>query len=71
MQDDTPDAETRYRARFYFDPNTITMTAGDEFTLFTGRSATAKLADLSMVSFMVCSAVRLPSNRRPRLSLAG
>jgi PKD repeat protein len=40
VRDDTPDAETRYRARFYFDPNTITMTSGDTHYLFVGRSGT-------------------------------
>jgi hypothetical protein len=28
VRDDTPYSETRYRARFYFDPNTLTMAGG-------------------------------------------
>ena len=29
VTDDRPTAEPRYRARFYFDPNSITMASGD------------------------------------------
>jgi uncharacterized protein YjiK len=36
VRDDTPTAETRYRARFYFHPNSITMATGDNITLFQG-----------------------------------
>jgi hypothetical protein len=35
--DDTPNAETRYRARFYFDPNSILMTDGNAHYIFAGR----------------------------------
>jgi serine protease len=34
--DDSPTAETRYRARFYFDPNSIPMAIGDAHLLFQG-----------------------------------
>ncbi len=34
--DDTPDAEGHYRAFFYFNPNSIGMANGDNFTLFAG-----------------------------------
>ena len=36
VRDDTPNAEPRYRARFYFHPNSITMATGDNITLFQG-----------------------------------
>src|SRR5688572_6225763 len=36
VTDDSPNAETRYRARFYFDPNTIAMTNGDTHYIFYG-----------------------------------
>ena len=36
--DDTPNAEPRYRARFYFDPNSITMASGDAHYIFKGFS---------------------------------
>jgi uncharacterized protein YjiK len=36
VRDDTPTAEPRYRARFYFHPNSITMATGDNITLFQG-----------------------------------
>jgi len=38
VTDDTPGAESRYRARFYFDPNSIVMADRDAFYLFTGYS---------------------------------
>jgi hypothetical protein len=38
VADDTPNAEPRYRARFYFDPNSIVMAKNDAHTLFYGYS---------------------------------
>ena len=38
VEDTSPDAEPRYRARFYFDPNGVTMANGDTHTLFYGLS---------------------------------
>lgn len=38
VQDDTPNAETRYRARFSFDPNSIPMAAANAHYLFYGYS---------------------------------
>ena len=38
VTDETPNAEARYRARFYFDPNSIVMADRDAFYLFTGYS---------------------------------
>ena len=43
VNDDTPNAEQRYRARFYFDPNSITMTDGNFHSIFTGYDATGML----------------------------
>jgi hypothetical protein len=40
VTDDTPNAEARYRVRFYFDPNTITMTSGDTHFIFKGFTST-------------------------------
>ncbi len=37
--DDRPTAEPRYRVRFYFDPNTITMAKNDAHLIFLGRNA--------------------------------
>jgi YD repeat-containing protein len=37
VRDDSPNNETRYRARFYFDPNTLTMADGNTHDLFVGR----------------------------------
>lgn len=42
VTDDTPAAEPRYRARFYFDPNSISMVAGDNHFVFTGYFGTSK-----------------------------
>jgi RHS repeat-associated protein len=39
-QDDTPNNETQYRARFYFNPNSVTMATNDVLDIFTGRNAT-------------------------------
>ncbi|HZM21148.1 MAG TPA: DUF4832 domain-containing protein [Anaerolineales bacterium] len=36
VADDRPSAEPRYRARFYFDPNSITMATGEAFNIFNG-----------------------------------
>jgi RHS repeat-associated protein len=41
VTDDSPNAETRYRARFYFDPNSITMASGDTHFLFKGYQGTS------------------------------
>ncbi|HEX6033256.1 MAG TPA: hypothetical protein VFY83_02435, partial [Anaerolineales bacterium] len=42
VTDDTPAAEARYRARFYFDPNSIPMASGDNHFIFYGISGTSK-----------------------------
>jgi PKD repeat protein len=39
LVDDSPDNEPRYRARFYFDPNSIAMGNNDTFAIFDGYSA--------------------------------
>ena len=36
VRDDSPNAEPRYRARFYFNPNSMTMATGDNVTLLQG-----------------------------------
>jgi uncharacterized protein YjiK len=41
VTDDTPNAEPRYRARFYFDPNSISMASGDNHYLFFGYAGTS------------------------------
>ena len=41
VTDDTPAAEPRYRARFYFDPNSITMSSGNAHYIFYGYSGTS------------------------------
>jgi hypothetical protein len=38
VTDDTPGAEARYRMRFYFDPNSISMTSGNAHYIFYGYS---------------------------------
>ncbi len=39
--DDTPNAEPRYRARFYFNPNTITMASGDAHIIYSSLMGTS------------------------------
>jgi 3-phytase len=41
VTDDRPTAEPRYRARFYFDPNSIAMVSGDNHYLLYGYSGTS------------------------------
>ena len=41
--DDTPNAEPRYLARFYFDPNSIGMGSGDSHFIFRGYSGTSTI----------------------------
>ncbi len=43
VTDDTPNAESRYRARFYFDPNSITMGNNDAHYLFYGYTGTTTI----------------------------
>jgi len=41
VNDDTPNAESHYRARFYFDPNSLSMTDGSAQYIFSGYDASA------------------------------
>jgi hypothetical protein len=41
VTDDSPQAEPRYRARFYFDPNSITMANGNAHYIFYGYTGTS------------------------------
>lgn len=43
VTDDRPNAEPRYRARFYFDPNSIVMANGNAHYLFYGYQATSQV----------------------------
>jgi uncharacterized protein YjiK len=43
VSDDTPNAEPRYRARFYFDPNSITMSSNDNHFIFCGYTGASTL----------------------------
>ena len=43
VENDQPQHEYDYDARFYFDPNSITATTGDSFTLFQGRDANSNI----------------------------
>ena len=49
VTDDRPNAEPRYRARFYFDPNSISMVSGNAHHFFYGFSSTS--TSLLMVEF--------------------
>lgn len=44
LVDETPLNEPRYRARFYFDPNSITMASGDSHRIMVARASSAELA---------------------------
>ncbi|HSL30382.1 MAG TPA: NosD domain-containing protein [Anaerolineales bacterium] len=43
VTDDRPGTETQYRARFYFDPNSIRMSNGNTHAVFYGYSGTSTL----------------------------
>ena len=49
VADDTPNSEARYRARFYFDPNSITMSNGNAHYLFYGYTGTS--TDILRIEF--------------------
>jgi hypothetical protein len=61
-QDNTPAAEARYRARFYFDPNSIGMAAGDNHYILYAQSNTAGIIMLQFYyngsSYQLRGAVR-------------
>ena len=41
VTDDSPNSEPRYRARFYFDPNSISMAGGDNHRIFVAYTGTS------------------------------
>lgn len=52
VRDDTPNAEVRYRARFYFDPNSIPMVNGNTHRIMTARSGDVNAgADVVRIEF--------------------
>ena len=46
--DESPALETRYRTRFYFDPNSIPMAVGDAHLIFLGASSGGTLQHLQL-----------------------
>jgi serine protease len=46
--DESPALETRYRARFYFDPNSIPMAVGDAHLIFLGSSGGGTVQHLQL-----------------------
>jgi RHS repeat-associated protein len=63
VRDDTPSAEPRYRARFYFHPNSISMTSGNAHYIFVGRN-TASLEVLRVEFRYYNSAYQIRTNIR-------
>jgi sugar lactone lactonase YvrE len=51
VTDDRPAAEPRYRARFYFDPNSISMVSGDLHNIFLGYSGTSSTTGVLKIVF--------------------
>jgi hypothetical protein len=67
VTDDRPSAETRYRARFYFDPNLITMVNNDAHYIFYGYSGTSTVVlrtefRLNKSRYQLRTAIRNDSN---------
>jgi len=56
LTDDTPNAEAHYRARFYFDPNSVAMASGDYQYLLTGY-ANATYTVCLRLQFKIASGV--------------
>lgn len=48
VRDDRPTAEQRYRARFYFDPNTVSMASSDVHTIFVGRTNSSAVFNVQL-----------------------
>jgi hypothetical protein len=46
--DERPALEARYRSRFYFDPNSITMAIGDTHLIFLGASSGGSIQQLQV-----------------------
>ena len=59
LTDDIPAAEPRYRARFYFHPNSIVMTSGDTHFIFSGIMGTSTAVLISKFTMSLCVAVRM------------
>jgi len=55
VTDDRPIAEPRYRARFYFDPNSISMVSGDNHYIFFGYSGPSTFTAVLRVIFQFSS----------------
>jgi len=51
VTDDSPNAETRYRARFYFDPNSILMKSNDNHYLLHGYTGNAAVVVRVQIRF--------------------
>ena len=51
VHDESPSTEARYRARFSFDPNTITMANGNAHFIFLGYSGTGTTTQVVRVEF--------------------
>ena len=50
VKDETPNGEKRYRARFYFDPNSITVASGNNIGLLVGYSTAGMVTRLEFRS---------------------
>jgi hypothetical protein len=67
VTDDTPNAEARYRARFYFDPNSIAMANNDAHYVFYGYSGASTVVlrvelRRNSASYQLRAALRNDSN---------
>ena len=59
LTDNTPNAETHYRARFYFDPNSIVMTSGDAHNIFYAYSSSLSTALIRSAFYYSSSQYRI------------
>jgi hypothetical protein len=51
LTDSSPNSEAGYRARFYFDPNSISMKNNESFTILAGYAGTSKPTSIFQIEF--------------------
>ena len=59
VTDNSPSGEKRYRARFYFDPNSIEMAALDRHAIFLGYSSLSQPAMLIELRYVANTGYQL------------
>lgn len=69
LEDPTPGAESRYRARFYFDPNALTMTNATSHTVMVGYTSTVSTNVFEVALQKVAAGYQLRVQNRDNASV--